>query len=466
MEASPHMDVPPCPGCVERDRRIAQLEARIAKLEQLVASAGRSSKRQAAPFSKGPPKADPKPPGRKAGEDYGTRAFRAVPPVIDEVLEAPLDTNRCSCGGVILIESVARQYQTEIPRKPIHRQFNIHVGRCLRCRRRVQGRHPLQTSDAVGCCASQLGPDAQATIVHLNKNAGLSQGKIATVFRTIFGIPLTRGGACQAMLRAARRCEGEYGQIVQTVATAPWIVPDETGWRIGGTSAWLHAFVTPDAVAFHIDRARGFDGSSKIIPEDYAGKLVHDGYKPYERFFKATHQTCVAHLLRRSHKILETARGGAVVFPRKVKAILQESLAIRNQRDAGQITPRQAARKAGTLKAQVRRLTEPRKTNPENERFAQHLYRNQNHLFTFLKHPELDATNHKAEQAIRPAVVNRKVWGGSRTGTGAQAQSILMSILGTAARRGIEAIDWLSAKLTNPVITLALPPPTHRVLHG
>ena len=177
-----------------------------------------------------------------------------------------MDTNRCSCGGVILIESVAHQYQTEIPRKPIHRQFNIHIGRCLRCRRRVQGRHPLQTSDALGCCASQLGPDAQAAIVHLNKNAGLSQKKIATVFRTIFRIPLTRGGACQAMLRAARRCQGEYSQIVRGVAMAPWIVPDETGWRIGGTSAWLHAFVTPDAVAFHIDRARGFDGSSPNHP--------------------------------------------------------------------------------------------------------------------------------------------------------------------------------------------------------
>ena len=111
-------------------------------------------------------------------------------------------------------------------------------------------------------------------------------------------------------------------------------------------------------------------------------------------------------------------------------------------------------------------MTESRKTHPENERFAQHLYRNQNHLFTFLKHPGLDATHHKAEQAIRPAVVNRKVWGGSRTETGAQAQSILMSILGTAAKREIEVIDWLSAKLTNPVITQALPPPTRRVLPG
>lgn len=443
---------------------IAQLEARIAKLETLLAASNRSGKRQAAPFSKGPPKSDPKPPGRKAGDDYGTKAFRAVPPVIDEVYQAPLIGEPCPCGGAILLEAVVQQYQTDIPRRPITRQFDIHVGRCCRCRRRVQGRHPLQTSNAVGCCASQLGPDAQAAIVHLNKNAGLSQEKIATVFQSLFGIPLTRGGACQVMLRAARRCQGEYNRIVQSIGLAPWIVPDETGWRIGGTPAWMHVFVTPDAVAFHIDRARGFDGSSKIIPEDYAGKLVHDGYKPYQRFFKATHQTCLGHLLRRSHEILQTATRGAVVFPRKVKAILQDALAIRDQRNAGEITLRQAANKAKTLRVQVRRLTGSPKTNAENDRFARHLYANQNHLFTFLKHPELDATNHKAEQAIRPAVVNRKVWGGNRTPTGARAQSILTSVLGTAKKRGIHAIDWINARLRNAVTTLD--PPSAKLLTG
>jgi transposase len=446
----------------ELEARNLELEARIAKLEALLTAANRSSKRQAAPFSKGQPKTDPKPPGRKAGDDYGTKAFRAAPPVINEVCEAPLLCHRCPCGGVILPESIVQQYQTDIPRQPIYRQFNIHVGCCSRCQRRVRGRHPLQTSSAVGCCASQLGPDAQAAIVHLNKHAGLSQGKIATFFQTIFKIPLTPGGACQAMLRAARRCEGEYNEIVRSVGTAPWIVPDETGWRIGGLPAWLHVAVTADGVAFHIDRHRGFEGSSKIIPEDYAGKLVHDGYKPYQRFFRATHQTCVGHLLRRSHEILESATRGAVVFPRRIKGILQDALAIRDQRDAGEITPKQAARKADVLKVEVRRLTGSPKTNAENDRFSRHLYANQNRLFTFLKHPGLDATNHKAEQAIRPAVVNRKVWGGNRTETGARAQSILTSILSTAKKRAINAVEWINARLRSGTVTLTAP----RMLSG
>ena len=460
-------DVPSCTGCAERDRRIAELEAqvkahqdRLVRLESLLNNANRSAKRQAAPFSKGPPKVDPKRPGRKSGDDYGTKARRAIPPVIDEVHEAPLACEACpKCGGTLRPDGVVQQYQTEIPRRPIYRQFNIHVAHCACCDTRVQGRHPLQTSDAVGCCQSQLGPDAQAAIVHFNKVTGLSQGKIADVFSRLFGITLTRGGACQAMLRAARRCRGEYDQLIRGVGQAPWLVPDETGWRIGGLPAWLHVCVTTDAVVFHIDRRRGFDGSCKLIPWDYAGSMIHDGYKPYQRYHKAIHQTCLAHLLRRSREILEKATGGAVIFPRKIKAILQESLAVRDARDAGQITPERAAAKAQTLRVQVRRLTESAKSNAENDRFGRHLYANQHYLFTFLKDAALDATNHKAEQAIRPAVVNRKVWGGNRTPVGAEAQSILMSVLGTAAKRGIEAVGWLSRLLTDAATTLHPPTP-------
>ena len=446
------------------EARVVQLEAKIKKLEALLTASDRSAKRQSAPFSKGLPKADPKTPGRKPGEDYGTIARRAVPPVIDEVHEALIAAKACpKCGGTLQPAGVVDQFQTEIPHRPIYRKFNIHVARCACCNTRVQGRHPLQTSDAVGCCQSQLGPDAQAAIVHLNKVAGLSQGKIAEVFTKLLSIKLTRGGACQAMLRAARRCEGTYHQIVRGIGQAPWVVPDETGWRVGGTPAWLHVCVTPKAVAFLIDRARGFDGSSKLIPEDYCGTMIHDGYKPYLRFYKAKHQTCLSHLLRRSHEILEKATGGAVVFPRKIKAILRESLEVRDRRDAGELTLKQARNKARTLRAQIRQLTEPDKTNAENDRFSRHLYANQNHLFTFLKVPGIDATNHKAEQAIRPAVVNRKVWGGNRTRTGAEAQSILMSVLGTATRRGIEAVGWLSGILKDAAMSLERPPPVLQI---
>ncbi len=456
-------DVPLCPGCAARDRRIAQLEAqvaalleRVARLEEQLAAATRAAKRQAAPFSKGPPKDHPKPPGRKPGKDYGTKAFRAIPSVIDEVLEAPLPKH-CSCGGTIVQDSIEQQYQTEIPRRPIHRQFNVHLGHCQLCGEPAQGRHPLQTSDALGCCASQLGPDAQAAIVHLNKDAGLSHGKISTLFSTLFGIPLTRGGVCQVMLRG-RQVPAPLPRHHPRPRPAPWIVPDETGWRVGGHSAWLHTFVAEHMVAFLVAKERGYLASSRIIPPNYAGVLGHDGFKAYERFFRADHQTCNNHLLRRCHELLEVATGGAVIFPRKVKAILQEGLDVRDRRDAGKISARTAARRADQLQARMVQLTEPIKTNPDNERFADHLFRQQRHLFTYLRIPGIDATNYRAEQALKGPIVNRKVWGGNRTEDGAAAQGILASVLGTLAKKALQAIDWISGLLRAPAATPLLVP--------
>ncbi len=444
-------DVPTCAGCIERDRRIAALEARLREFEYRIEQLSRSAKRQAAPFSRGLPKLDPKRPGRKGGDEYGTKAFRVVPPVIDEVHEAPLPRRCPRCGGRQFIdERVEHQYQAEIPRRPIYRRFDVAVAQCTCCGKRVQGRHPLQSSDALGCCASQIGPEAQAAVVMLNKELGLSQGKISRLFRALFGIRLSRGGSCQIMLRAADRCEGNYRAIVKRVQHSKWIVPDETGWRIGGHLAWLHAAVSQDAVAYRIARRRGFEASMLLIGEDYAGTLIHDGYASYDRFWRAIHQTCLGHLLRRCHDLLSTATRGAVLFPRAVKALLQEALETREQRDARQITVAAAGAKADQLQARMATLVRPVKTNAANERLAAHLQRHASQLFTFLRRPGIDATNYRAEQAIRPAVVNRKVWGGNRTEAGAAAQSILMSVLFTAAINGHDAMEFVVRLLCAP----------------
>lgn len=454
MDADP-TNTTRCPGCADRDRRIAELESRVAALEALVDQLRRGGKRQAAPFSKGPPKADPRKPGRKPGGDYGAKARRAVPSPgrIDETHEAALPATCPHCGeaGAVEPTGTAEQYQVEIPRKPVYRKFTVRVGRCACCGKRVQGRHALQTSDALGACASQLGPDAQSAITHLNKRAGLSHGKVKDFFKTLFGIGLSRGGSCQAVLRAGRRCEGNYEAIVRGVGESDRVVPDETGWRVGGLGAWLHAFVAPGAaVAYLIDRRRGFEASAKVLGEEYRGAMTHDGWAPYKQFWRSAHQLCLAHLLRRCKELLEAATRGAVLFPRKVMALLREALAARDAREAGELTTAGVAARADELDGRMTRLLRPVKTNKANETFARHLWDNRKHLFTFLRHERVDATNWRAEQALRPAVVNRKVWGGNRTWDGARAQSVLMSVLETAKTIGRDSMDFLSSLLRAP----------------
>src|SRR5207253_10634697 len=84
--AEPSTSTSPCPRCVVLERRIAALEAQVAELQSpvqrlthLLEQATRATKRQAAPLSKGEPKTDPKPPGRKSGPDYAMPASRAAP---------------------------------------------------------------------------------------------------------------------------------------------------------------------------------------------------------------------------------------------------------------------------------------------------------------------------------------------------------------------------------------------------
>ena len=102
------------------------------------------------------------------------------------------------------------------------------------------------------------------------------------------------------------------------------------------------------------------------------------------------------------------------------------------------------------LKARMSRLLSGRYTNSDNRRFAKHLSRYQDALFLFLKRPDVEATNWPAEQAIRPAVVNRKSCGGNRSQRGAETQAILMSIFRTWHQHGRSAFGALRKMLRDP----------------
>lgn len=449
-----------CANCQSLQRRVHDLKAENERLRRQLDEATRAGKRQAAPFAKGQPKLNPRKPGRKPGKDYGTKAHRQPPSPeqIDEIHEAPLPHVCPDCGGYLDETHIAHQFQVEIPRKPIHRQFNIHVGQCRQCHRRVQGRHPLQTSDALGAAAAQLGSDAQAAVVELNKQGGMSHGKVTRCLESLFGIRLSRGGSVHTVLRAAGRCEPVYESIRQTVAQSDWVAPDETGWRVGGYPAWLHTIVSPQATAYVIDPTRSGAVAEDILGLDYDGTMIHDGWSPYDQFEDALHQQCLNHLLRRADNMAATAIRGAVCFPRRVAELLRKGLVLRGRHAEGEISRHGLAVARGRLENQMFDLIFPPKTNAANETFAQHLWNHRDELFTFLRQPGLDATNWRAELAIRFGVILRKVWGGNRTWVGARAQAVLMSVWRTCWQQGRSALDFLSQLMRGWPVSLSLPP--------
>jgi transposase len=442
-----------CSGCAERDRRIAELEKKLAEqnkhlaeLQTRLEAVERSSKRQAAPFSQGPPKKDPQKPGRKAGVKHGQHGHRLppVPEQIDEIHEAPLP-KQCDCGGGIHETHVAKTYQSEIPRRVIHRQFNIHCGQCQRCGQRHRGRHPLQTSDATGAAASQLGADVQTAIVYLNKYGGLSYGKIAAVLENFYHLQVTRGACAQVVLRGARRLEPAYEEIRVQLQQAEHITPDETGWRIGGRPVWLHTGVGDNgATLYVIDRQRSADVLQKVIGIAWSGSMTHDGYATYDRFANAVHQQCLDHALRRARLLLDKQGPAAGAFSHQVIDLLGRALDLRDQLEAGVLDSAVGPDAYEDYVGQLLRLTGRHRPNEDNRRFAQHLRRHAAEWFVFLLDASIPATNHRAEQALKTPITTRKVWGGNRAPPGGRAQEVHCSVLQTCKNLAVDVFGFVS----------------------
>jgi transposase len=441
---------------LERDRE--RLRRDNERLRKELEAARRAGFRQAAPFSKGARTTHPRRPGRKAGPTYGRQGRRRVPPGVDEPYDVPLPRTCPDCGGAVEDTHVTAQYQEDLPPvRPLVRRFDVHVGRCRGCGRRVQGRHPLQTSDALGAAAVQLGPEAVATAAVLNKQLGLSFGKVAAFFAERFGLHVVPSAIVRALHRAATKALPTYAALVQTVRTSPMVVADETGWRVHAELQWLWACVTPTTTVYAILPGRGFDEAACLLGASFAGVLVRDGWAPYRQFTEAAHQTCLTHLIRRAREL--RADHPRAVLPGQIQDVLQEALNVRDRHTAGLISTHGVAVARGRLINRLSALLDQSTRVAAIRRFVEHLNREWTALFTFLFVLDLDATNWRAEHAIRWAVITRKVnGGGNRTPRGAVTQYVLASVLRTARQRGIDRHAVLTPLLRSrsPTVSPAL----------
>ena len=456
--------LPECSRCRELEQIIARLAARVRELEQKLEEALRQGKRQAAPFRKvGGPKIHPKPPGRKSGESHGHHAHRTAPrpDEVTETIDVPLPERceQCHSRDITPRHDQEQQYQTEIPRTPIIRRFDIHLGTCQGCGRTVRGRHALQTSSVVGSAGHQLGADAHAALTVLNKEMGLSHGKVAAVFKQLFGITIARSTSARSQERTALVCQGAYQQIRQTLHDSQHSNNDETGWRVGGVMAWMHVFVARGATCYVVDPTRSAQPALALFGRAYTGTMCHDGWPTYEVFLQAFHQQCVTHILHRCKELRESLSWRASQLARQASALFKASLQWRDEHPQATVLERQEI--VWDYVQQLGELSDGRirYRHPENRKLAKFLWNHLTAWFRFLLDPLASASNAAAEQAVRPAAVNRKVWGGNRTWAGAERQGVLLSVLRTLWQRSADTIDFLAHTRCSPTTVLlpALP---------
>lgn len=431
--------------------QLRKAQAETERLRKRLEEVLRSLKRQAAPFSKGPPKFDPKRPGRKSGRDYGQRAFRAIPERVDEEIAVGLPKNCPQCGGRVIHDSTHPQFQEDIVRQTIVRRFDVEIGHCMGCGGHVQGRHPWQSSDALGAAQVQVGPQALTLAAHLIKQMGISHERCAQVLAWGYGLHVNRSTLCRAITRLGIKAEPTY-QALQVVVRHSLVNRlDETSWRVAGRLQWLWVCVSEQVTLYAILPGRGFVQAASMVGEDYQGFLIHDGWQPYYRFAQAFHQSCLSHLIRRCQEMIETASAAVARFAAAVLRCLRDGLALRDRYAQKEISVHGLSVATGRLVARMGRLLSKTFRDPANRRLAKHLRHEEPWLFTFLYCPGIEATNNAAERALRPAVVARKTWGGNRTESGARTQQILISLLATCRQQGKDSFAQIIELFLSPI---------------
>jgi transposase len=436
-----------------KDGFILFQQERIEKLEAALEESRRRSKRQAAPFSKGEPKAEPKTPGRKSGDIHGRHGHRRAPTgQPDRELTAALPGCCPDCGGEIEHVRDAEQWQVEVPdMAPTVTRITVGVGRCKGCQRRVQGHHPEQTTDALGAAGSGLGPRLKAWAMWLHYGMGLSFARTAKVV-SYLGVDVTAGAICQSSARAAStELVPVHHDLVARANNSATITMDESGWRVGGDGAWLWVAANDEITLCWIADGRSFADATQVVDADYDGVLVRDGWIVYDQYTQATHQSCTAHILRRTSEMEADLTGADRKIPAAAKAIIKDALAARN---LPSVAERAAA--AAECRARLDTLCARPTGNDANRRLLKHLTHQGDALFTFLTVEGVQATNWQGEQAVRPCVVNRKTFGGNRTPAGAKTQGIVTSVIATAAKHGQDVIGYLADRARGPDPGLAI----------
>lgn len=429
-----------------QQRMIEDQQRQIAKLREEIEQLRRGGKRQAAPFSKGKPIENPKPPGRKPGQGPFTRRAAPLGEATETIMVPALES--CPhCGGDLEQEreEIATTTDLAILPRPVITAYRVAVCRCRRCGKAVRGSTPGLAPNQTGATAHRVGPGVMAAAHMLHYAVGIPVRKVPAVRSELTGVSLTQAAITQdAMRRAAGPVGAAYQELREQVREAPVVHTDDTGWRMGGRTAFLMGFDTDQSTVYQIrDRHRN-EEVREIIPAGYQGVLVTDRGKSYDaaELAEVDQQKCLAHLLRNVSEVLENKEGPARRFGVKLKALLREGLALWHAR--GALGRDEYRRRSQQLDLQLTRHLRNRIfRDDDNQKLLNGigLQQDRGHLLRFLKMEGVEPTNNRAERILRPAVMARKVSHCSKNQSGADTFVAFLSITQTARKKAQQTIS-------------------------
>lgn len=420
----------------------ARLKATIEELLKRIEQLEREVHRQAAPFRRCEKKRKPPEQHRQIGRPQGhPPAWRRPPKQVDEEIVVPLRT--CPhCAGPLADITVCEQFIEDLPSiRPQVTRLVTYVAQCPQCGE-VRSTHPRQVSTASGAAGTQLGPRALGLAAWLNKHLGLPTRGTCRVLKELGGLSITPGGLVQALHRVAAKSEGVFEALIAGLRQQPVVYADETSWWLGGSGRWLWGFTSEERTVYRVDARRGRDVVLETLGDQFGGVLVSDCLASYENLPYTMHK-CYAHHLKAIGEGRERAPPGEQAAFDELATLLKAAMVLKGMR--AELSPAAYAQRCAHLEQAADRLLAPRAGLAEKVRTR--LRKRRAHLFTFLSHPAVEATNNRAERALRPAVIARKLSCGNKTERGAHTWEILTSLAATCRQRSKDFVTFLRPHL-------------------
>ena len=410
--------------------RIRELEARLAKYENAHTPPslrrGRNLKKDKTNKGK---------PGQKVGHKGMTRPL-AIP---DSQVEVTAD--RCpDCGAKL---NLPFRFESKVieeipePQPVIVTEYKIAHYICPCCRKEVVAR------DANCPHEGKFGNNviAQATLMRYEDR--LPHRKIQDTLKRIHGLALSPATIFDLTRRAGEAVRPEYDAILERIRGAPILYVDETGIHVQGEKHWIWTFTTPSETFFVIRKSRGTSVLIEVLTRRFKGIIVCDGWKPYARFTKNL-QRCWAHLLRESKDIAEKFEE-AIPLHKALKE-LYDLLTKALENDP----PPEVRMTLWELAQEALRHWISKEYSIEKVRkFIGKISNGFDYWFTFILNPGVDPTNNRAERALRPHVVLRKILGTLRNRKGTAIHELIMTVLATWGQRGLDCLQMLTIRLAS-----------------
>ena len=431
----------------EKDIIIAQLMQRIAELEAEIARLKKNSSNSSKPPSSDivkPPKPAAKPKGkrrqkRKRGGQFGHRKHTRLafaPERIDQHVEYELP----DAAGLEPLDDWRVVQQVELVDRPF--VVTEHRARRYRCRRTgTIVTAPLPTAVTA---AGLLGPRLSALVAYQKGACHMSYTTIQTFLADVLGLAVSTGQLAKVVAKASDALAGPYAQLAEALPAQPYVGSDETGHKDAGRKFWTWCFRAERFTMFKIDPSRSSAVLRAVLGETFGGVVSCDYFSAYRKYMAdadATVQFCLAHLIREVRFLAEHT--DPVLARWDVKLLGHLRKLFRTLHRGEKTTPAAFARAMDRIRREflkaVRRPPGRREARTLADRFRKH----GGSYFTFLTTPGVAPTNNATEQAIRFAVIDRRITQGTRGDVGQRWCERIWTLLANCAQQGRSAFAFL-----------------------